>query len=132
MLPRAAALAALIFGAVLSASAMSPAAETLLRKLGLDPKSEEILALAGDRVAAKNGKVYTLDALAAKGDTAAVKAFLVTREFFHAFRKDPDIEFPNDELYDVRYLTEAEKLYMGRKLMEGLPSGAKAAPAKSK
>lgn len=127
----AAALAALLFAASF-ASALTPAAEALLRKLGLDPKSEEIAALAGDRVAAKNGKVYTLDALAAKGDAAAVKAFLVTREFFHAFLKDPDIEFPNDELYDVRYLTEAEKLYMGRKLMEGLPSAAKAAPAKSK
>lgn len=125
MLFRAVALAALISGAALSASAMSPAAESLLRKLGLDPKSEEIVALAGDRVAAKDGKVYTLDSLAAKGDKEAVKAFLVTREFFHAFREDPDIEFPNDELYDVRYLTEAEKLYMGRKLMEGLPSGAK-------
>lgn len=127
----AAALAVLLFAASF-ASALTPAAEKLLRKLGLDPRSEEIAALAGDRVAAKNGKVYTLDALAAKGDTAAVKAFLVTREFFHAFLKDPDIEFPNDELYDVRYLTEAEKLYMGRKLMEGLPSGGKAAPAKSK
>lgn len=110
----------------LPASAMSPAAESILKDLGLDPKSEEITSLAGDKVETKGG-VVTLDSLAATGDVQAVKAFLVTREFFHAFRENWDIEFPNDERYDVRYLTETEKVFMAKKLMEGYPASSSSA-----
>lgn len=122
-------LAAVLFAAALPASALTPAAESLLNKLGLDPKSEEIVALARDKVKTKDG-VITLDSLAAKGDVPAVKAFLVTREFIHAFKVNWDIEFPNDELYDIRYVTEAEKVYMAKKLMAGHPAPSKKAPGK--
>jgi len=123
------ALTALFFAAALPVSAMTPAAESLLTKLGLDPKSEEIALLAADKVQTKDGMI-SLDSLAAKGDVPAVKAFLVTREFFHEFRKNWDIEFPNDELYDIRYLSEAEKVYMAKKLMQGLPPSRKKSPRK--
>lgn len=107
------------------APALTPAAETMLKGLGLDPASKEVLAIAKDRVKAVSGEVYTLDGLAAKGDVAAVKAFLVTRDFFRDFRENWDIEFPNDELYDIRYLSAAERAYMARQLMQGLPAKPK-------
>lgn len=106
------------------ASALTPAAESMLRTLGQDPESELIRAIAADTVRTKAG-VYTLDSLAAKGDLNAVKSFLVTRDFLRAFKDDPDIEFPDDASYDIRYLTEAEKVYIARKLMEGIPAAGK-------
>lgn len=101
-----------------AASALAPAAERMLKELGVDPSDAAVRAVAAEAVRTGGG-VYTLDALAAKGDAAAVKAFLVTRDFLRAFREDPDIEFPDDETYDIRYLTEAEKRYIARRLMKG-------------
>lgn len=121
--------AALVFFSVRSASALTPATESLLKELGLDTQSSIIRAIAEDKVTAKSGEVYTLDSLAAKGDLNAVKSFLVTREFFHDFREDPNIVFPNDELYRILYLAEPERVYMARKLMEGLPQTENPAPA---
>lgn len=121
-------LAALLAVAV-PAVAMNPATESLLKELGLDTRSSIIRAIAADSVTTKSGEVYTLDSLAAKGDINAVKSFLVTREFFHDFREDPNIVFPNDELYNILYLAEPERVYMARKLMEGLPQTATPAPA---
>ena len=115
--------------AAMSASAMTPATESLLKELGLDTQSSVIRAIAEDKVTAKSGEVYTLDSLAANGDLTAVKSFLVTREFFHDFSEDPNIVFPNDELYNILYLAEPERVYMARKLMEGLPQSANSAPA---
>lgn len=116
--------AALVLFHCLSAAAMAPATESLLKELGLDTQSSIIRAIAADTVTAKSGEVFTLDSLAAKGDLTAVKSFLVTREFFHDFMEDPDVVFPNDELYNILYLAESERVYMARKLMEGLPQSA--------
>ncbi len=113
--------AAFVLFAAMSAAALTPATESLLKDLGLDTQSSIIRAIAADKVTARSGEVYTLDSLAAKGDLAAVKSFLVTREFYHDFRDDPDIVFPNDELYNILYLAEPERVYMARKLMEGMP-----------
>lgn len=104
-----------------AASASTPAAERMLKELGVDPADPAVRAIASQSVATKTG-TYSLDALAAKGDAEAVKAFLVTRDFLRAFREDPDIEFPDDETYDIRYLTEAEKRYIARQLMKGMPA----------
>lgn len=105
----------------LSASGSTPAAEGILKSLGLDPADPSVRGLAAETVHTNTG-VYSVDALAAKGDVEAVKAFLVTRDFLRDFREDPDIEFPDDETYDIRYLTEEEKLDMGRRLMKGIPA----------
>lgn len=121
--------AAFMLFAAMSASALTPATESLLKELGLDTQSSIIRAIAADKVTAKSGEIYTLDSLAAKGDLTAVKSFLVTREFFHDFREDPDAVFPNDELYNILYLAESERVYMARKLMEGLPQTTNPAPA---
>jgi hypothetical protein len=120
---------AFVLFAAMTAAALTPATESTLKGLGLDTQSSIIRAIAADSVTAESGEVYTLDSLAAKGDLTAVKSFLVTREFFHDFREDPDVVFPNDELYNILYLAELERVYMARKLMEGLPQSANTAPA---
>ncbi len=103
------------------ASKLKPATISFLQELGINPWSRDIFAIAADSVTAKSGKVYTLDSLAAKRDETGVKSFIATRVFIHAFRKDSSVEFPNDELYNILYLTADEKAYISKKLLEAFP-----------
>lgn len=123
------AFAALALLAAASASAMTPETESFLKKVGADPRSTPVLAVAADTVTTQSGEVITLDALAAKRDETAVKSFLVTRDFLRAFKEDSNIEFPDDELYSIVYLTVQERAYIAKKLMAGIP---KSPPKKKK
>lgn len=98
-----------------------PATEAFLKELGIDPRSPEVRAISGDSVASKSGKVYTLDSLGAKRDETGVKSFVATRVFIRAFRKNPETEFPADELYNILYLTSEEKAYISKKLLAAFP-----------
>lgn len=116
-------LLAAAFAALLAAPALAlkPATEQFLNELGISPQSEEVKLIAGDVV---NGK--SLDTLAAKRDENGVKSFLATRAFIRAFKQDANASFPDDELYNIGYLTAPEKLYIATKLAEAFP------PRKSK
>lgn len=115
----AAACAALLAAPAL---ALKPATEQFLDELGISPQSAEVTSIAGDVV---NGK--SLDTLAAKRDESGVKAFIATRGFIRAFKQDSNAAFPDDELYNIGYLTAPEKLFIATKLAEAFPPrGSKA------
>lgn len=111
-------LLALAFAVALSAPAfaLNPATEAFLNELGIKPDSQQVASIAKDAV---NGK--SLDTLAAKRDETGVRAFIATRNFIRAFKKDSNADFPSDELYNIAYLTGAEKIYISTKLAEGWP-----------
>lgn len=98
------------------AFALKPATEQFLTELGFTPQSAEITTIAGDVV---NGK--SLDTLAAKRDESGVRAFIATRGFIRAFKQDANAAFPDDDLYNIGYLTAPEKLFIATKLAEGFP-----------
>lgn len=110
-------LAAVAFLAVSApAFALTPATEAFLNELGLKADSKEVATVAKDVV---NGK--SLDTLAAKRDETGVRSFIATRNFIRAFKADVNAEFPADELYNIAYLTGAEKIYISTKLAESWP-----------
>lgn len=98
------------------ALALKPATEQFLNEIGLTPQSAEVASVAGDVV---NGR--SLDTLAAKRDESGVRAFIATRGFIRAFRLDSNAAFPDDELYNIGYLTAPEKLFIATKLAEAYP-----------
>lgn len=99
-----------------SALALKPATNQFLNEIGFAPDVSEVAAVAADNI---NGK--TLDTLAAKRDEAGVRSFIATRNFIRAFRRNPDAVFPDDELYNIAYLSAPEKLYIATKLAESFP-----------
>lgn len=113
------------------AAALAPQTESFLKELGIDAKAPGVVAVASDRVTAASGAVYTLDSLTEKRDEKGVKSFLVTRGFLYDFRNDPESQFPDDEFYDILYLSIAERKYMAKTLMANLPKMDDSAPALS-
>lgn len=113
------------------AAALAPQTESFLKELGIDVKAAGVVAVAADSVSAESGEVYTLDSLAAKRDENGVKSFLVTRGFLYDFRNDPDSQFPDDALYNILYLSIADRTYIAKTLMANFPKAAGSAPALS-
>lgn len=103
------------------AAALPPQTESFLKELGIDSKAPGVVAVAADSVTAASGEVYTLDSLAAKRDEHAVKSFLVTRGFLFDFRNDHDSQFPDDEYYNILYLTIADRKFIAKTLMTNFP-----------
>lgn len=103
------------------AGALTPGTESFLKELGIDSKAPGVVAVASDSVTAASGEVYTLDSLAAKRDEHAVKSFLVTRGFLYDFRNDPDSQFPDDEYYNILYLSVADRKFIAKTLMANFP-----------
>ncbi len=103
------------------ALALQPATTQFLSELKPAIPADQVSAVAADVV---NGK--SLDTLAAKRDETGVRSFVATRNFIRAFRKDSNADFPADDLYNIGYLTAAEKLFIATKLAEAFP------PAKTK
>lgn len=106
--------------------------ESFLKELGIDPKAPGVVAVSTDSVTAESGEVYTLDSLAAKRDEMGVKSFLVTRGFLYDFRNDHDSQFPDDEFYNIRYLSVAERKFMAKTLMANFPTPPEHKPAAKK
>lgn len=96
------------------ALALKPATEQFLNELGIS--ADQYKPVAADVV---NGK--SLDTLAAKRDESGVRAFVATRTFIRAFKQDAEAAFPDDELYNIGYLTAPEKLFIATKLAESFP-----------
>lgn len=88
---------------------LTPEASAFLQELGVDATSPEVVAVADDNI---DGK--TLAKIAAKRDAMGVKRFIATRNFAHAFQKDPKTPFPPDDLYDIYYLSKEETGFIGR------------------
>lgn len=109
-------LLAAAFAALLAAPALAlkPATEQFLNELGIE--ADQYKPIAADVV---NGK--SLDTLAAKRDESGVRAFVATRTFIRAFKQDSEAAFPDDELYNIGYLTAPEKLFIATKLTESYP-----------
>lgn len=122
-------LLALIFTA--PAAALTPETGGFLKLIGIDPLAWEVVELSSDSVKSRSGDIFTLDSVAAGRDETAVRSFLVTRSFLHAFREDPGTQFPDNALYDLKYLTIDEQRYIARTLMKD-PAKPKAKPAAAK
>lgn len=114
------------------AAALAPQTESFLKELGIDPKVPGVVAVASDTVTVASDEVYTLDSLAAKRDEKGVKSFLVTRGFLYDFRNDPDSQFPDDEYYNILYLSIAERKFMAKTLMSNFPKPPEHKPALKK
>jgi len=113
------------------AAAMAPGTASFLEELGIDPRAWEVVELSSDSVKSKSGEIFTLDSVAAGRDETAVRSFLVTRSFLHAFREDPGTQFPDNALYDLKYLAIDERREIARTLMKG-PEPRKSKPAGAK
>ena len=114
----------LLAALALSASAMSPAAEAFLRKVGIDPGSEQ----AG--IADKDGAIATtyrgdsvehsLESLVSQNKRNGVINFVTTRAFIRKLKADyAGTEVPQSN-YDALYLTKAERELVGRKIADGI------------
>lgn len=114
------------------AAALTPRTESFLKELGVDPQAPGVVAVSSDSVTAESGEVYTLDSLAAKRDEISVKSFLVTRGFLYDFRNDSGSQFPDDEFYNILYLSVADRKYIAKRLMENLPRPPEQTPAPKK
>lgn len=99
------------------ASALPPQTESFLKELGIGAKAPGVVAVAADSVTTASGEVCTLDSLAAKRDEHGVKSFLVTRGFMYDFRNDPEAQFPDDEYYNILYLSVDERKHIAKTLM---------------
>lgn len=113
------------------AAALTPQTESFLKELAIDAKAPGVVAVAADSVTTESGVVYTLDSLAAKRDENGVKSFLVTRGFLYDFRNDCESQFPDDEYYNILYLSIAERKFIAKTLMASFPKVVDSAPALS-
>lgn len=83
-----------------SAAELQPATAAYLQQIGIDPKSADIAAIAGDQVGS-----FSLDAIAASRSESGMRYFIATRTFIRKFRQDAKTPFPPNDLYWTRYLT---------------------------
>lgn len=104
------------------AAALTPQTESFLKEIAIDAKAPGVVAVAADSVTTESGVVYTLDSLAAKRDENGVKSFLVTRGFLYDFRNDCESQFPDDEYYNILFLSIAERKDIAKTLMANLPN----------
>ncbi len=93
------------------AADLTPQTAAFLREIGIDPASPKITAIADDKVG-----TYSIADLASRRNEEGVKAFIATRTFIHAFMRDPKTDFPDDDLYVIRYLTDDEKALVAKEL----------------
>ncbi len=94
------------------AADLAPQTAAFLREIGIDPASAKVTAIADDKVG-----TYSLADLASRRNEDGVKAFIATRNFIHAFMRDPKTDFPDDDLYVIRYLTDDEKASVAKELI---------------
>lgn len=82
-----------------SAAELQPATAAYLQQIGIDPKSADIAAIAGDQVGS-----FSLDKIAASRSESGMRYFIATRTFIRKFRQDSKTPFPPNDLYWTRYL----------------------------
>ena len=95
------------------ARALTPETEAFIRKAGLDPASAAV-QLADkdgtiDTVYQDDEKHFSLDSLAKDGAKNGLKAFVATRSFIHALKKDFNGTPVPKAGYDGLYLTIDER-----------------------
>ena len=119
----------LFAGLTSSASALSPAAEAVLKELGVDPASAEA------RIAEEDGTIATtyrdnpaensLESLIAKKWHKGALAFIGTRVFIRKLKDNYAGTSVPKANYDALYLTKEERVLAGRKLAEGISTPKK-------
>jgi len=100
----------LFFALMASAQAeLSSEATTFLKEIGLDPASPRVKAVAEDSVPGPHGNPINLEELARRKDAFAVRRFIATRNFLHAYEADPNTRIPSADDYESSYLSAAER-----------------------
>ncbi len=103
--------------------ALSPQAESFLRKIGLDPDAEAVRAAEADGTITTtfrgDAASFSLESLALEKKRNGVLAFIATRAFIHKLEKDPGTPIPKAN-YDGMYLTADQRKLVARKIAEGL------------
>lgn len=117
-----AAFAAAFFAA--SASAMTPETEQYLGSIGLDPASNDVVAVdaEGPVLTSYDGDAseYSLDILAAQKKKNGISSFIGTRTFIRQLKANfAGTSIPKTN-YDPMYLTPEERGLVGRKFAQGL------------
>lgn len=97
----------------LPAAALTQTTAQFLTEIGISPDSADVQLVARDVVRSKS-----LDTLAARRDEDGVRRFIATRAFIHRFRQDSSTPYPDGDLYQISYLTAAEKAYITQKIQE--------------
>jgi hypothetical protein len=98
---------------------VTPATAAFLKKIGVDPRSAKVTAIADDVVSNKDVQGVSLNSLAAKRDEEGIKRFIATRDFIHKYEADTNTPFPSTALYDGLYLTKPELHFVYCQLAKG-------------
>lgn len=119
------ALAVLLFAlGPLSAPAMTPAAATFVRSIGLDPDSAPVRTADADGEiqgqVMGDPEVFSLERLASESRPGAVKQFVATRWFIHQLKADFDHTPLLKDGYNASFLTTEERQLVGRKVAMSL------------
>jgi len=102
-------------------SALSQKEEAYLSKLGIDPRSQAVVAAESEgtivTIFHSDTKRFSLSGLIAQGDVPnGVRAFIATRAFIALLKKDFARTAIPDTNYDSMYLTAEEKKLVARKI----------------
>jgi hypothetical protein len=110
--------------------ALSQQSSDFVRSIGIDPASADVVA------ADKDGTIATtfhgdpasnsLETLASEKKVNAVKRFIFTRKLVRDLKVNPSGPLPAVmDNYDALYLTDSEKVLVGRKAVEEIAAKAK-------
>ena len=114
----------LLAALALSASAMSPAAEAFLRKVGIDPGSEQAGIADKDGAIATTYRgdsvVHSLESLVATNKKNGVVHFVATRAFIRSLKTDYARTVVPTSNFDQLYLTLEERSLVARKLADDI------------
>jgi len=103
----------IVFLFITPASAeLSSNAVEFLEKIGVDPDSENVKAIAEDKIQMRDGEIASLDELARKKLKKAIMRFIATRTFVHAYIRDTNTRLPPTDDYEAAFLTSEEKAFV--------------------
>jgi len=101
-----------LFGYLFSSTAwaeLSPKTVEYLKEIGLAPDSEQVKAVADDRIQMRNGEIASLNELARKKMRYDIMRFIRTRNFLQSYARDSNTRLPATDDYEAAFLTPAEK-----------------------
>jgi hypothetical protein len=91
---------------------LSPKTLEFLKEIGLDPESEQVKAIADDRIQMRNGEIASLDELARKKIKYDIIRFIKTRNFVQSYLRDSNTRLPPTDDYEGAFLTAEEKAFV--------------------
>jgi hypothetical protein len=105
-----------------SYAGVSAGTAAFLKEIGIDPRSPDVVSVAGDVVRNKGVQDITLNSLAAKRDEESVRRFIATRAWIHKYMVDTNAPQPSSSYYDTQYLTKAEKDFVFQQVEKCFPN----------